>query len=176
MEDIEKTQELAAKLQSYALQAAYGAAMLKANRLEFCLRTLLIMQLNAKSDDELYKALSELQRLPLGRLIERVIQAFSIPDYWQEELDNLRWFRNQLAHQIMDDISWNHLLEEDEWELISYLNQVGSFYEETIDYVTAMIAAEQKKRSLTKEDQLKFDELFSRYIQRLKQGKMASRE
>jgi len=177
MEDIEtEAQELAKILQSYALQAAYGGAMLKANRLEFGLRTLLSMHINTNSDDEFDKAMSKLKGLPLGRLVNRANQEFSIPAYWQDELENLCWFRNQLAHLIVDDISWSRLWEEDEWELISHINEIGGLYGEALDYISSMIDTEAEARGLSKESLVEFRDMISRHIEHTKQNKRTTRE
>lgn len=113
--------------------AAYGQAMLSAHALERKLCTLLMTRcVEPKSDENHFdKQMAEIKRLPLGRLIERFIEGFSVEGELQEELDNMLYFRNELAHRIAEmllrkalDPGWHN-------RLVTELLEIESCFRET---------------------------------------------
>src|SRR3990172_8731412 len=100
-------EELAKTIDSLALHAAYGSAVLAAHILERNLVSLLAtrsIRKRASTFSLFDEDLDGLRKLTLGRLIEEVIAKFHISEGLEEELDNMLYFRNRLVHNISDDM------------------------------------------------------------------------
>lgn len=115
------------------VDAAYGRAMLSAHALERKLRTLLLIHFGEVrlNNNRRTAATEQIQRLTMGPLIEQFITAYKVEEHLQEELDNMLFFRNELAHRISDTILGKAL--EPDWRrrLVTELLEIESYFRET---------------------------------------------
>jgi hypothetical protein len=79
------------------LHVAYGKALLTSHQLE--MRLSMLLQCHAVEHD--YPAPQEaIKKMTLGVLVNEFIEKYDPPDSLAEELDNMVFFRNELAHRI----------------------------------------------------------------------------
>jgi hypothetical protein len=116
----------------FLVQAAYGKAMLEAHGLERTLGALLICQATFSADDGPRREarIARVNRLPLGRLIEEFVEALSPDKHLIEELDNLLFFRNELAHRISDTILGAAAQSNWEQRVVAELEEIRSYFVE----------------------------------------------
>jgi HPt (histidine-containing phosphotransfer) domain-containing protein len=150
--EVDKTdiEELSGSLRKYILHAAYGSAVLEAHRLENSLALLLAKKLVDQKhnfDDQFQK----IKKLTLGRLIERVLKEFQIPEHWQEELDNALWFRNRLIHEISEHASFVLLKDGDVTRLVEELSDIYGYFKDTSEYVYGLVFSWFGERGLEKD-------------------------
>lgn len=124
------------------VEAAYGRALLSAHALERGVGSLLITNLGRSklSGLALDEAIEKIKRLTLGPLIERFIQEFKVNDALEEELDNMLYFRNELAHRISDMVltkaaerGWRRRLARELLEISSYFREAVNMLDEYVD-------------------------------------------
>jgi hypothetical protein len=99
--------ELVKSLESFALHAAYGCAVLAAHRLERNLVSLVATRRgsNPTSTYSLFDDdLSGLGNPTLGRLIKHVIAEFDVSKQLEDKLDKVLYLRNRLVHHISNVI------------------------------------------------------------------------
>lgn len=111
------------------LHACYGKAVLSAHMLE--MRLSLFMECHAVEHG--YRASPEaIKRMTLGMLVNEFIEKHDPPDSLAEELDNMVFFRNDLAHRISSMI-FSRAADAD-WhdKIIQELIDIDSFFKETI--------------------------------------------
>lgn len=117
----------------YAVYASYGKAMMAAHSLERCLAVLMIIHVTDRIQlgPERTKAIERIDKLPLGPLIESFCGAYAHTDDLAEELSNMLFFRNELAHRISDTILG--ATAEREWEdrVIQELTECTAMFRET---------------------------------------------
>ena len=126
--EIEKVIE---ELTAYTVEAAYGAAILEALRLEGLLVLLLTTKLPEKYGDDsenFKKAQNSLKRLTMGKLIKRTLKEFEISEYWEEELDNTLFFRNHLVHNIAWQITNSRLEPDGQERLVQELTEIRGYF------------------------------------------------
>lgn len=129
------------------IHAAYGKAMLRAHGLEQSLATLMICHITfAPGDVSAREArIAKTKRLTLGPLIDQFVQAFSPDEKLIEELDNLLFFRNELAHRISETILYAS--REITWEerVIRELTDIQSFFDEVKPLLQPYVDSFQEK-------------------------------
>lgn len=124
MENIEITVK---KLQLTLVHAAYGRAMLAANSLE----SKLCMYLMCHATEGNYAIPKSLKRMPLGALAKEFVAKYAPGDEIEEELDNMVFFRNELAHRIQETIV--HATRDMSWQerVIEELGTIESYFSDT---------------------------------------------
>lgn len=112
------------------VQAEYGKTMLRAHGLERSLATLLICHVTFAGDHKasLDFEINKIKRLPLGLLINKFLETFSASEDLIEELDNLLFFRNDLAHRISDTIIYAAMSVDWEKKVIAELVDIRSYF------------------------------------------------
>lgn len=115
------------KLQLTLVHAAYGRAMLAANSLE----SELCMYLMCYAIEGNYAIPKSIKRMPLGALVKEFVAKYAPGDEIEEELDNMVFFRNELAHRIQETIV--HATRDTNWQerLIEELGTIESFFNDT---------------------------------------------
>ena len=128
-------------LEIYALDAAYGRAMLEAHTLELFLSNLLILGLvdNGLSKEQYNSECNKIKKKTMGRLISGVIGKYEVSNYLQQELDNCLFFRNRLAHQISDDIISSHMNGDGKNGIIIELGEISGYFIETKEELEKLI-------------------------------------
>lgn len=113
--------------------AAYGRAMLDAHGLELRLATLLSVRviLAGGTENEQNKAIARIEQQPLGGLIQDFIASYEPSDEIVEELDNMRYFRNELTHRVSRMILLSAIKEKWEIPLIKKLDEISTIFRET---------------------------------------------
>jgi len=106
--------------------------MLSAHALELKLTTLLVLRLDAVdiSERQLEAKTAQIKRLPLGPLIKRFIAEYRVEDELCEELDNMLYFRNELAHRISDSVLGEALDPGLRYRLVTELLEIQSYFQE----------------------------------------------
>lgn len=127
-------QNLSAQERMILVHAAYGRAMLYAHSLEKRLSSLLICQVVATSQSkwEQDEAIAEIERLPLGILIKRFVTEYSPTETLRDELDNMLFFRNELAHRISAAVLSAAFKTDWEESVIEEMHQITEYFLETI--------------------------------------------
>jgi hypothetical protein len=117
----------------YAVYAAYGKAMMAAHSLERQIATLLIVHVTEKTVPGLQREeeIDRIGKITMGQLISRFKLAYSPSDELQEELDNMLFFRNELAHRIVDTVLHATMQREWEGELIQELSEWTEMFHAT---------------------------------------------
>ncbi len=140
-------------IEGYAIEAAYGRAVLAAHRLETTLYTLLSVHFSevSGSNKVLCQEREKLSKMTLGNLVERVISEFHISEYWQEELDNMLYFRNRLVHQIATDLSSSFLRHGSKQRIVEELERIRSYFVETDEEMERMLFDCLAAKGITKE-------------------------
>lgn len=117
----------------YAVFAAYGRAMLDAHGLELRLATLLSVRIffGGGPQDEQSKALTKIEQQPMGNLIRDFITHYRPSEALMEELDNMLYFRNELAHRISGMILLAAKNEDWETPLIKELTEMSEIFNDT---------------------------------------------
>ncbi|MGN6739603.1 hypothetical protein [Dyella sp.] len=126
MEELELT---AKKLQLMLVHAAYGRAMMKAHQLEMHLSTLLLCH---AIENKLPSGPDHIKRMTLGTLAREFVEKYGPSDYVAEEIDNMVFFRNELAHRISEHIV--RATTDEEWheKFIEELGEVEDMFVDTI--------------------------------------------
>jgi hypothetical protein len=136
------------------VHAAYGKAMLCAHGLEHSLATLLICKISLSKvlHNQSKAEVAKIKRLPLGVLIEKFAVEFSHSDQLREELSNLLFFRNELAHRISDSII--SAAVEVNWEerIISELEEICGYFRDCRPLLAPYIDHFQSQLGLTDEN------------------------
>lgn len=133
-----KNQDIPEKLLYFSILASYGSTVLEAHQLENWL--VLLLATNELSSDkdkvnEFEDSFKKLKRLTLGQLINRSIIEFNFSEYWQEELDNMLFFRNQLIHDYSWEITSSMMETDGQIKLLEELNNIRSYFSETTDEI-----------------------------------------
>ncbi len=117
----------------YAVYAAYGESMIASHSLEGHLKSLLVTHAHdqklSKLDFDSEKV--KLDRLTLGQLIAKFCAAFNPTESLQEELENMLFFRNELAHRFAEIVL--SAATERNWEvkLVTQLHEWTQMFKET---------------------------------------------
>jgi hypothetical protein len=116
-------------LKMHLIYAAYGRAMMRAHSLEMKLSTILM---GHSIKNKRIPAPMKIKQMTFGLLVKTFIQEFRPSDYLEEELDNMVYFRNELAHRI-SDIVFNAIGGKGEWheKIIIELSEIESYFAET---------------------------------------------
>lgn len=149
--DVEEIQKV---ITDYAVEAAYGAAVLKAYQLENSLVLLLTTKLIDEFGDEssdFQKAQEKVKRLTMGRLIDRVLKEFELSDYWGDELDNMLYFRNELVHNISWEIQSSRVEPNGKERLVEYLSEIQSYFVETNTEIMRLVFQWFEEHGISKE-------------------------
>ena len=80
-----------------------------------------------------------IKKMPLGALVKRFNNRLSPGDRLSEELDNMVFFRNQLAHRIADTILQCSSSEQWMLKVTEELNEIASLFEETLTLLSPYI-------------------------------------
>jgi len=83
------------------MHASYGRAMLAAHHMELRLSTFLLCNAIERDEPATHESF---KKLTLGRLVNEFVNRFDPSEELREELDNMVFFRNELAHRISDTI------------------------------------------------------------------------
>lgn len=137
-----------ASLQMVFVHAAYGRSMMAAHRLEQSL--LVILSCYPDNFPEKYTA-EKIGKMTLGSLVNVFVNCFSPPEELVEELENMIYFRNELAHRISNFIISK--TSSIEWHdgIMRELGEIESFFEETNELLSPYVEACYKKLNLSKE-------------------------
>lgn len=78
-----------------------------------------------------YAIPKSIKRMPLGALVKEFVAKYAPGDEIEEELDNMVFFRNELAHRIQETIV--HATRDTNWQerLIEELGTIESFFNDT---------------------------------------------
>lgn len=89
--------------------------------------------------------------MTLGSLVDVFVHCFSPPEDHVEELDNMIYCRNELAHRISNFIISK--ASSSEWHdgIIRELGEIESFFEEINELLSPYIEACYKKLNLSEE-------------------------
>ena len=144
-----------------AVHAAYGKAMIAAHSLE--LRIAAILFARAEEDVKIGKSVDSgaIDRLTLGQLINRFLLEFSPPEELAKELDDMLYFRNELAHRISKTILSAAQRKHWEEKVVSELYEISSYFAEASHSLQPFIDAFLSKHGLTLEPLL--DRLLVNY-------------
>lgn len=137
----------------FSIEAAYGRAMLAANRLERVLVQLLLFEKHPelKDENDFKRELAALSSLPFGRLIDEAERRLGLSEYWLDELDNLRWFRNELAHRA-HEYTTSHLIDHGLWEkVVVELDEIRSYFQEALKEFDARVLEQLETLGINKE-------------------------
>jgi len=137
-----------ASLKMIFVYAAYGRSMMAAHQLEQNL--LAIVSSHPEKLPEKYTA-EKVRKMTLGSLVNIFINCYSPPEELVEELDNMIYFRNELAHRISNFIVSTASSHKWHDEVISELAEIESFFEETNELLSPYIEACYKKLNISKE-------------------------
>jgi hypothetical protein len=117
----------------FTVYAAYGRVMMAAHSLERRLAALLVTRAaDRRSSKEVFRAeQAKIDHLPLGLLIKRFISEFQPEEQLVEELDNMLYFRNDLAHRISDLVL--RAAQRAQWEekVLTELTDITEYFRET---------------------------------------------
>jgi len=128
--------------------------MLQAHGLEITLGTLLICHATFSPDLRTSRdaKIAQVRRLTLGALIEQFVKVFSPEQNLIEELDNLLFFRNELAHRISDTIvsaatrvNWEQRVLTELEEIRSYFVDVKPLFEPYMEAFRAQIGITEEQ-------------------------------
>ncbi len=119
--------------QLYAVFAAYGRAMLNAHGLELQLATLLSVRtiFAGGTKDERIRALARIEQQPMGNLIRDFIASYEPSEEIMEELDNMLYFRNELAHRVSRMILIAATKGDWKIPLIKELTEISEMFRDT---------------------------------------------
>ena len=130
---MERIRDLPPATRMYAVFAAYGKAMMSAHTLERRLAGLIIASVTDTSlpGAEKTTEIERVGRLTLGQLIKEFNASHSPQEELAEELDNMLFFRNELAHRIADTILAAAVEREWEEHIVQELTEYASMFSET---------------------------------------------
>ena len=110
------------------VHAAYGRAMLAANSLESKLRIFLMCH----SIEGNYEIQKPIHLMTFGALVKDFVEKYSPGSQIEEELDNMVFFRNELAHRIQEmivrstvEVSWTGRVIEELGTIESYFSDTA---------------------------------------------------
>lgn len=137
----------------YGVFAAYGRAMLGAHGLELRLATLLSVRviLTGGTKDEQSRALTRIEQQPMGRLIQDFIASCGPSEEIMEELDNMLYFRNELAHRVSRMILLAATNEDWEVPLIKELTEMSETFSDTEKLLEPFMAEYRNKVGVPEE-------------------------
>lgn len=137
------------QLQAILIQAAYGRAMLAVHHIEMKLVTYLMCYAveNSYSSDN-----DAIKRMPLGTLVREFVTKFVPSGQIEEELDNMVYFRNELAHRISQTIF--HHAAHDDWQqrVIEELATIEGYFHETDELLTPYMERSYGAIKITESD------------------------
>ncbi len=142
------------------VEGAYGRAMLRAHGLEMELASMLLCNATATSRGQVVGervtrlTKEQILRLPLGLLIKHFVAAFSVSEDIADELDNLLFFRNELAHRI-SRIILKGLSKQDHqgWpQVIRELKDIASFFDDADELLAPYRRASAAALGLTEDE------------------------
>ena len=125
MEEIAFTAE---KLQMLLVHAAYGRAMMAAHGMEMRLTVFLMCH---AIENNYPIALDSIKKMTFGVLVREFVKKYKPSEYLEEELDNMVFFRNDLAHRISDTLT--RAAAKDDWcdRVIRELTEIEGYFRET---------------------------------------------
>jgi hypothetical protein len=132
---MERIRDLLPATRMYAVYAAYGKAMMSAHALERHLAAILVTHISdttAPGQDRT-AAIERLDRMTFGQLIKEFVSTHSPAEKLMEELDNMLYFRNDLAHRMADTVLAAAMAHEWEERLIERLTEWDLMFRETND-------------------------------------------
>lgn len=148
MEELELT---AKKLQLMLVHAAYGRAMMKAHQLEMHLSTLLLCH---AIKHKLPGDLSSIKRMTLGALSRGFVEKYNPSDEVAEEIDNMVFFRNELAHRISESIVRAAMDESWHERFVEELGEIEGMFADTINLLDPYMEQCYRSMGVTRDDLL----------------------
>lgn len=149
-------------IDTYSVHAAYGSVMLTAHSLELSFKTLLMFfVIDENGKQETKSKFKKIERMTLGMLIIELCKHIDFGDYWEEEFDNCLFFRNQLTHNIADDIIGASLSSVNNEKFINNLAEIKSYFIEAQSYVDKKVFELLDKRGISKNQ---FKSILEYYI------------
>lgn len=149
-------------LDMYSVHAAYGSAMLTAHSLELSFKTLLKFFVIDKNEKQETKSkLQKIEKMTLGMLIAELCKHIDFGDYWEDEFDNCLFFRNQLTHNIADDIISASISSGNNEKFINNLAEIKSYFIEAQSYVDKKSFELLDKQGISKKQ---FEIILENYI------------
>lgn len=115
-------------LQLLLVHAAYGRAMISAHDLEMQLSAILMCHL---IENEVDLSVEQIRRMTLGQLVRKFTSELKPSSALEEELDNMVYFRNELAHRASAIITRAATHEEWHERAITELGEIESYFLET---------------------------------------------
>jgi hypothetical protein len=134
------------------MDAAYGRAMRMAHLLELKLVVLLMchaVENNYPIDRE------SIKKMTLGALTKEFIAKFYPSNELAEELDNMVFFRNNLAHRISETIISAAVHENWSERVVDELVEIANFFRETINLLEPYMERSYRAMNASEEDLLK---------------------
>lgn len=127
--------------------------MLDAHGLELRLATLLSVRIffAGGPQDEQSKAFTRIEQQPMGGLIRDFITHYRPPEELMEELDNMLYFRNELAHRISRMILLAARKEGWETLLIKELTEMSEMFNDTQKLLEPFMAEYRSKVGVPEE-------------------------
>lgn len=137
-----------ASLKMVFVYAAYGKSMMNAHKLE--LQLLAILSFYSEKLPEKCTAES-MNKMTFGALVNLFAKCLNPPERLIDELDNMVYFRNELAHRISNLMILGAKSYEWHETVIAELNEIDSYFKETIEMLSPYIKECYKKMNLTEE-------------------------
>lgn len=139
------------QLQTILVQAAYGKAMMRAHHLELKLATFLMCH----AVENNYKISHDaIKRMTLGVLVNEFINIYAPPEQIEEELDNMVFFRNELAHRISESILLQSVHDDWQQRVIDELATIEGYFRETDILLTPYMERSYSAINITEVDML----------------------
>lgn len=151
-------------LQMIFVYAAYGKSMMSAHKLE--LKLLAIVSCYPERLPEKCTAES-VGKMTFGALVNLFVKCFNPPEELIEELDNMIYFRNELAHRISNLIILRAKSYEWHEAVIKELGEIDSYFKETREMLSPYIKECHKKLNVTEEKINKIAFVINPYLQKI---------
>lgn len=132
---MERIRDLPPATRMYAVYAAYGKAMMSAHAVERKLAAILLAHYTDTIAPGLTRdtSIQHLDRMTFGQLIKEFVATHGPSDDLAEELDNMLFLRNDLAHRIADTILRATMVREWEEGLITKLMEWDLMFRDASD-------------------------------------------
>jgi hypothetical protein len=138
---MERISDLSRADRMYAVYMAYGKSMISAHALERLLAAILVAYVcdttppgQPRSD-----GIERIDRMTFGQLLREFVSTHSPTDDLVEELENMLYFRNELAHRMADTITAAAMDKDWEERLVQKLMEWDVMFRETSDLLRPII-------------------------------------
>ncbi|QNN47474.1 hypothetical protein H9L17_04875 [Thermomonas brevis] len=149
MEDIDIS---VTRLQAFLVDASYGRALRMAHLLESRLVTFLMchaIENNYPIDKD------GIKKMTLGVLVKEFIAKFNPSEQIEEELDNMVFFRNELAHRISETIISATVHKDWQDRVVKELTEITGYFQETLTLLEPYVERSYRAMNVSEEVLLK---------------------